>query len=178
MESEKMEIRILKKGEVIFRQGDYEPCMYDILRGKVGIYAAFETDEEKLLTELESGKVFGEMGMIEGAPRSAAAVSLEDGTQIRVITSDSFSVWFKDEPERIYQIMTQLSRRIREMTGEYMEVCRAAAELTDAQSSGRSVAGWLKEGLKKWAVSYSDSMQMAQENGFIPYAPSSFGVWY
>ena len=34
-----MSTKELKKGEVIFKQGDPSDCMYDILWGEVGIYA-------------------------------------------------------------------------------------------------------------------------------------------
>ena len=39
-------------GQIIFKQGDYSDCMYDILSGKVGVYSAYGTQEEKLVAEL------------------------------------------------------------------------------------------------------------------------------
>ena len=34
-----MSIKTLNKGEIVFKQGDPSPCMYDIHWGTVGIYA-------------------------------------------------------------------------------------------------------------------------------------------
>ena len=42
-------VKLLKKGEMIFKEGDLELCMYNICRGSVGIYANYGKEDEKLL---------------------------------------------------------------------------------------------------------------------------------
>ena len=37
------------RGQVVFKQGDYSDCMYDILQGRIGVYGGFGTAEEKLV---------------------------------------------------------------------------------------------------------------------------------
>ena len=88
MENAVMEERTFSKGEVIFKQGTYQSEMYTILQGKVGIYADYETQQEKKLTELTAGEFFGEMGMMECYPRSATAVALDNESKIQVITPE------------------------------------------------------------------------------------------
>ena len=78
-----MKTKQYQKGEVIFRQGDYARTMYDVLSGSVGIFVAYETENEKQLTTLSPGQFLGEMGMIDAFPRSATAVAMEDGTQLQ-----------------------------------------------------------------------------------------------
>ena len=53
--------KTFKSGEVIFKEGTYEPCMYELLTGTVGIYARYGQENEKLLAELkaEDGTCFG-----------------------------------------------------------------------------------------------------------------------
>ena len=41
-------IRKMKKGEVIFKEGEIQMWMYALLKGSVGIYANYGTDAEKL----------------------------------------------------------------------------------------------------------------------------------
>ena len=89
-----IETKTFKMGEVIFKQGELSDCMYDILWGEVGIYAADGTPEEQLLTTLEPERFFGEMGMIEGRLRSATAVALEKDTRVKVITPETFDTYF------------------------------------------------------------------------------------
>ena len=78
-------VLILKRNEIIFNQGDKSDCMYDIRVGTVGIYANYGTKEEKLLTELTKDQFFGEMGIIEGYPRSATAVAMGDMTELTAL---------------------------------------------------------------------------------------------
>ena len=136
MSSQSMEKRTLKKGEVIFEQGKYEDWMYDTIQGRVGIYAGYGTEDEKLVAEMGAGKFFGEMGMIECYPRSATAVSMEDDTCVQKITQGDFSEYFREHSDRIYTIMQQLSRRIRKTTEDYMKLCRTEGE--DSGTDGQT----------------------------------------
>ena len=95
MGNQSMERKTLKKGEVIFEQGKYEDWMYDVIQGRVGIYAGYGTEDEKLVAEMGAGEFFGEMGMIECYPRSATAVSMEDETCIEKIAQGDFSEYFR-----------------------------------------------------------------------------------
>ncbi len=151
------EIETYKKGQVIFRQGDYEPCMYDIQGGRVGIYADYETSGQKFLVELKEEQFFGEMGLIDDCPRSATAVALENGTVIRRITEDTFQTYFEERPAKVLMVMEHLSRRLRELTDDYMKVCRTIAEGVQTEESGEEKSGWLKEHLKKFAGVYRNS---------------------
>ena len=112
-----------KQGEIIFRQGDPGDSMYDIFSGRVGVYAAYGTANEKLLTELKANEFFGEMGLLEKAPRSATVVALED-TAVYVIGEDDFNDYFIKQPEKALQIMRQLSQRLRRRTEDYLEACQ------------------------------------------------------
>ena len=108
--------KIFQQGEVIFRQGDAAGCMYDIYWGKVGIYADYGTPQERLLTELHDENFFGELGMIDGEPRSATAVALSDDTQVETISEAEFAGYFKEKPLRVLQIMGHMCKRIRELS--------------------------------------------------------------
>ena len=132
-------------GQVVFRQGAESDCMYDILKGRIGVYGAYGTDDEKLIAELGAGQTVGEMGMIEVYPRSATAVALEDGTELAVIAEDELSEYFRDKPEKLLAIMRQLSRRLRETTQKYADACRVVYETEEAGKSGGEKSEWLRE---------------------------------
>lgn len=64
-------IRQYKPGEIIFEQGSADTWLYFLIYGKVRLVKA-----GKPVTLLEGrGDVFGEMGAIDCAPRSASAVA-------------------------------------------------------------------------------------------------------
>ena len=170
--------KIYQKGEFIFKQGEYASCMYDICQGKVGIIANYGEDGEKTLTELGEGASFGEMGMLEAYPRSATAVALEDGTEVRVITTETFSSYFQNNSEKVYAIMTQMSRRIRALSNDYLEACRAVAETVEAEKTGAEKSSWLKKNLKRVCDAYDESVRLSIQYGREPYRGFHESLWY
>ena len=159
-----MNTRTLQKGEIIFRQGDASDCMYDVYRGKIGVYANYGTPGEKLLTTLEAEQFFGEMGMIEGTPRSATAVALTDDTELGIITPETFKDYFQKSPARVLLIMQNMSRRLRGLTGEYLEACRTVARGADAQAAGAALGDDLQSGLEKLSRVYQQSGNADADN--------------
>lgn len=112
-----------KPGTVIFREGEPGRCMYAIHAGKIGIFTGYGTPEEKKLTELMTNTFFGEMGMIEGAPRSATAVVLNEPATLEMIGPDDLAKLFTENPPKVEMILKNLSYRLRRLTQEYTEVC-------------------------------------------------------
>ena len=139
-----MNTLVFKKGDVIFRQGDYSEVMYDIAKGKVGIFADYETETVQQLAELKAGDFLGEMGMIEVYPRSATAVALEDDTTLTEIGEDDLNEFFKDKPEKLLQIMKQMSERLRVVNQKYLNACRVAFENAKAEATNAEKSEELK----------------------------------
>ncbi|MBR3718915.1 MAG: cyclic nucleotide-binding domain-containing protein [Firmicutes bacterium] len=126
-----------KKGEIIFREGETGKCMYDIFWGRVGIYTGYGTPQEKLLAELKTEDFFGEMGLLDGAPRSATAVSLSDETQLGVITEGDFNEYFQEKPAKVFTIMQSLSQKLRKTTQDYLDVCHAVYDVVEEEKAGK-----------------------------------------
>ena len=128
-----MNTKTYRKGEIIFRQGDAAESMFDTLWGRVGIYVDYGTSNEKKLTEIVGGQdkptFFGEMGMIDHAPRSATAVALENQTHVQEITESELGELFESKPAKVLMLMQQLSGRLRSLTNDYMEACKTASGL-------------------------------------------------
>jgi CRP-like cAMP-binding protein len=140
-----MNTLVFKKGDVIFRQGDYSEVMYDIAKGKVGVFADYETETVQQLAELKAGDFLGEMGMIEVYPRSATAVALEDDTTLTEIGEDDLDEFFKDKPEKLLQIMKQMSERLRVVNQKYLNACRVAFENANAEAANAEKSEELKK---------------------------------
>ena len=140
-----MNTLVFKKGDVIFRQGDYSEVMYDIAKGKVGVFADYETETVQQLAELKAGDFLGEMGMIEVYPRSATAVALEDDTTLTEIGEDDLNEFFKDKPEKLLQIMKQMSARLRVVNQKYLNACRVAFENANAEATNTEKSEELKK---------------------------------
>lgn len=155
------EIYVYNREQIIFHEGANEPWMYVVEAGKVGIYARYGRENAKRLTVLEPGQYFGEMGMLDVMARSATAVALEDGTRVAKITSEDFGEYYFDHPEKILEIMRNMSSRIRDLTTEYTDACRAADEMTRAE--GKEATGWLKTQLEKLRRVLRDHITVSAE---------------
>ena len=135
------QVKTFSKDDVIFKEGAYDHCMYEIQRGSVNIYVDFGTENEKLLTTLETGRFFGEIGVTEVRPRTATAIAAEDNTSLSEITGDNFSKYFQNEPQKLLAIMQHMSDRLRALTQEYLEARETIAEAIDAAKNGKKQSG-------------------------------------
>lgn len=107
-----------KPGEIIFLE--YEPgdTFYMIQGGRVKISKVVQ-DKEKLLDILESGDVFGEMAIIEDAPRSATAVAVDD-VKLLKFKKENFEVLLKTNPAMALKLLKIFAKRIYEQKRRLM----------------------------------------------------------
>ena len=142
-----MKTILYRKDQIIFKEGDPANVLYDVVSGRVGIYAGYDTPEEKRLAVCGSDQVFGEMGVIDLLPRSATAVALTDDTVLAEITEDELFSYFEDKPEKLFKILQLLSTRLRQTTERYIDVCRTIYENEEAEASGEEKCPSLLEHL-------------------------------
>ena len=90
-------------GEVIFCE--YEPgdSFYLIKSGQVKI-SKVVLETEKMLDILQPGDIFGEMAIIEDAPRSATATAVDE-VKMLVFRKENFEVILKTNPAMALQLL-------------------------------------------------------------------------
>src|SRR5450759_1089584 len=71
-------VQDIKSNNAIFRAGDSGDSLCLIESGRVRISIIDEDDKRVILAELAAGDFFGEMALIDGKPRSADAIVIED----------------------------------------------------------------------------------------------------
>ncbi len=99
-----------ESGEMIFCE--YEPgeeC-YFILEGKVKIIKTLG-NTQKTLDIIEAGSFFGEMAILESAPRSASAVALED-VRLLQFNNRNFDIMIRSHPQLALRLLLIFSSRI------------------------------------------------------------------
>lgn len=104
---------ILKKGSVLFHEGEASSFMYIIASGKVGI---LKEDNGRILPLAALGEksFIGEMSLFNEELRSASAVALEE-TSVYMIKKTSIRKVLKNCPEWVTNIMITLTDRLREV---------------------------------------------------------------
>lgn len=124
-----MQKKVFKKKEIIFWEGSVGSCMYKIIDGTVSVILSYGTKDERKLTELGEGRIFGEMSILEAWPRSATVVADSETVTLLEISSQEVSDFFEEDPAQIKLILENLSHRLRDLTGDYVEVCRTISEM-------------------------------------------------
>ena len=81
--------RRFRRGEVLFHQGDPGDSLFIVTAGAVKILLPSEEGDEAILATVRPGAFFGELALLDGAPRSATAVALEP-TETLVLPRDRF----------------------------------------------------------------------------------------
>jgi CRP-like cAMP-binding protein len=100
-------VRELKAGEVIFNQGEAASEFFVIQSGKVEIRLG-----NRLLSTLGDHDIFGEMALIDPAPRSASAVAVTD-VKIVPVSEKQFLFLVSRTPHFALNVMRTLARRLR-----------------------------------------------------------------
>ena len=107
-----MKTQFFKKGEEIIKEGTLSDCAYIIESGSVQVSKILSNGEEQVIGVLEENDIFGEMSLIDGLPRSATVLALEDCT-ISVMTPEVFNSLSKRNPEALMPILKVLASRLR-----------------------------------------------------------------
>jgi len=117
-------------GEVIIKEGERATCMYVIQSGQVEIVRTHEGQEVRLAV-LGEGDLFGEMALFEGDERSATVRVLGN---VRVLTVDksSFIRKVQSDPSMAFRLLKKLSRRIRDLNEELVQLKAAREKPTAA----------------------------------------------
>ena len=108
-------LRRFRRGEVIFHVGDPGDALFLISSGSVKITLPSETGEEAILATLLPGEVFGELSLLDGAPRSATAVALEP-TETMVLLRDRFRQLLATEPTIRDAVLANMAAEVRRLT--------------------------------------------------------------
>jgi CRP/FNR family cyclic AMP-dependent transcriptional regulator len=80
--------RNLKPGQILFHEGDPGDAMYVVLGGRMLISKFIPGAGEEALAFLERGDYFGEMALIDQAPRSAQARAHDGGAVVLAIPGE------------------------------------------------------------------------------------------
>jgi len=118
--------RRIAKGEVVFRRGDPGDAMYVSLQGQIGIWlpaGAGEggTGRARRMVSYAPGVAFGEMGLLQGRPRSADAIAEQDALVLELPLA-GYERIVAENPTLLSKMLLNLglllSSRVRALTDE------------------------------------------------------------
>ena len=91
--------------------GDY---MYIIRQGRVSVSKLSDDGREKILEFLDAGDFFGEMSLLDNAPRSASVRTLIE-TRILALSRNDFLKELRHNPDLAMAVIQELTHRVRQM---------------------------------------------------------------
>jgi CRP-like cAMP-binding protein len=97
----------LDPGQVVFSAGDQGREMFIVRTGSVDLRIG-----ETLLETVEQGGIFGELALVDPAPRSATAVA-GPGCTLVLVDAASFNDLVRRVPGLALEVMKVMARRLR-----------------------------------------------------------------
>jgi CRP-like cAMP-binding protein len=128
------EMRLLD-GDILFREGDESDGLYLITAGTVCVSATGE-DGETFLATVSAGDVLGEMGVLDGQPRSGTATA-EGDTAAFFLPTEPFLDVLETSTAVCMRVLMLLTNRLRVSNGRLGELC-ATQVVRGAQPSGEA----------------------------------------
>lgn len=104
---------------VLFRKGDPGSNMMVVLRGRVKVCTHSEEGKELVFNIINPGEVFGEIALLDGADRTADAVTLDE-SELLVLERRDFIPFLNKHPEACLRLLSVLCKRLRQ-TSELLE---------------------------------------------------------
>jgi CRP/FNR family transcriptional regulator, cyclic AMP receptor protein len=101
------------RSTTVMAGGDAGDSLYIILSGRLKVMMSDSDGKEVILSILGPGEFFGEMGLIDDAPRSASVVAME-ACELLSITKRDFKKCLAENFDMAMAVMRGLVRRLRE----------------------------------------------------------------
>lgn len=112
-------VRHFPAGTTIFSAGDPGDGFHVVESGRVQISAALGSGELRPLATIGPGECFGEMALLDDAPRSAAAIA-EIPTQTLFLNRADFLSLLQARPTLALNLIREFSGRMRALNGKYL----------------------------------------------------------
>jgi len=140
--AERLRPRTLKRGEVLFREGDGGRELYVVRVGTMLVSKPVLGHVEQVLARLGPGELIGDISLFDGAPRSAT-VTAESDAEVYCLDHENLQLLTEASPRAaaafFFQLGKTFSARLRESGRLVAEVTRWGLEATglDVESTGR-----------------------------------------
>lgn len=115
----------MTKGQVIFREGSRGDFAFIIEDGQIEVSRKRKDGNVEVIDILGRNEIFGEIGMIDGGPRSATATALEN-SKVTMISRSELDAMSRKDPKAWVPIVKTMSARLRRSTTKEKKYLRNA----------------------------------------------------
>ncbi len=118
--------RRYRPGERVFERGTPSRDVYFVIEGAVNVVRLSSMGREITFAVLRGGETLGELGVVDGAPRSASVIAVEE-TLLAVLSADRFVELLKAHGEIAFKLLQKLSEVVRRGTDRVLELSTVGA---------------------------------------------------
>ena len=108
-------LRVYPAGTIVVNEGDEAHGMFIIDSGALKVFVTEENGKEVTLSLLGPEDYFGELALLDEAPRSASVITVERSTLVQISRNDFLGV-LNANPASMQLVVRHLVGRIRELT--------------------------------------------------------------
>jgi CRP/FNR family transcriptional regulator, cyclic AMP receptor protein len=114
----------------LFKEGQPGDSMFLILDGQMRVYTKTRKGEILFLRMLDAGDAFGEVALLNQAPRSASVEAVRETVLVK-LTSGSLQNLLSEQPALAAQFLYHLARSLGRQLGDLTTKLRARSEQAD-----------------------------------------------
>ncbi len=103
----------LPAGTNVFKRGEPGDAIFIVASGEVEIFVLDTTGQRIVFETAKVGDFFGELSLLDGDPRSASAVAIQDTRALRIDRND-LTLLFTRHPTAALDVLAVIGRRLRE----------------------------------------------------------------
>jgi CRP/FNR family transcriptional regulator, cyclic AMP receptor protein len=118
--------RNAKEGDLLLNRDSESRDIFFVLRGKVRIVNYSNSGREIAFAVAGPGEYFGELAAIDGQPRSATVVALEE-CRLATLAPQAFRETLERHPKVALQVMEKLARIVRTCDDRIMDLATLSA---------------------------------------------------
>lgn len=107
-----LNLRKYGEGQTVISEGEKSTALYIIIEGRAKVVLKRQQAEDIVIDELGPGRFFGEMGLLDGKPRSADVVCLT-ACNMFCLEVEDFNEVVKRNPSILYSLVVELCDRLR-----------------------------------------------------------------
>ena len=130
-------LKSLQAGQHVFKEADAGDGFYFIIRGRIQISARFGDNQRRVFATFGPGEFFGEMAVLDDAPRSADAIA-DEASEVYFIPRENLAEILERNPKLAMRMLRDFSRRLREFDRKYIE------EALQVERMGKMVTEFLE----------------------------------
>ncbi len=110
--AQNLDERSFLAGQIIIHEGEPGNAMFVVGRGQVELFIKDKEGQKVILEHVQPGELFGELSLLDEAPRSASAIATQN-TTLYVIDRTDLEILVAAHPAAALDMLSALGKRLR-----------------------------------------------------------------